>query len=452
MRYHLLTWNAHAWKLDILLAYAALLYVSRRPVARVWNRLVHRESGANSWDIIATAAVFGLASGMVQGLHTLLSIAFRGLTEATLYRSTEAIWMAPIGESVSMAALAIALAIVTRAWRRPVAWRLVVLLFGSLAAYGIIRSLRIGIAPVPAWLLAIGFSIQLGRLVSARAEAFRRRLPVLVGGGLLWILTSAALLHGGRALREWTSTRRPAASPDQPSVILFILDTVRASNLSLYGHEHPTTPRLVELANTSAVVDGAVAVSSWTLPSHAAMLTGQLSSALNVDWTKPLGNDYPTVAEELSNRGYATGGFSANYTFASRKAGIARGFSHFVDAPISLDMASENCWLFGVTFALSRWFFRIPVHPQRDAENISDAFLRWVRGQDRPYFAMLNFKDAHTPYLSPDSILYRFVDHRPVNNFVFGEALGPVSSAISTARMTRPLHTSIRRLDVSSIP
>ncbi len=47
---------------------------------------------------------------------------------------------------------------------------------------------------------------------------------------------------------------------------------------------------------------------------------------------------------------------------------------------------------------------------RKDAGAINDAFLGWLdrrRGR-RPYFAFLNYYDAHTPYLPPEGTPIRF--------------------------------------------
>ena len=48
---------------------------------------------------------------------------------------------------------------------------------------------------------------------------------------------------------------------------------------------------------------------------------------------------------------------------------------------------------------------------RKDAGAINDAFLGWLdrrRGRRRPYFAFLNFYDAHAPYLPPEGTPVRF--------------------------------------------
>ena len=59
-----------------------------------------------------------------------------------------------------------------------------------------------------------------------------------------------------------------------PSVILIVIDTLRADAVSAYGAAEGTTPTLDGLAARGVVYRNALSPSSWTLPSHASLFTG----------------------------------------------------------------------------------------------------------------------------------------------------------------------------------
>ena len=59
-----------------------------------------------------------------------------------------------------------------------------------------------------------------------------------------------------------------------PNIIIIVLDTARASNLSPYGYEKDTTPNLAELADEGVVYEKAFTPSPWSLPSHTSLFTG----------------------------------------------------------------------------------------------------------------------------------------------------------------------------------
>ena len=65
------------------------------------------------------------------------------------------------------------------------------------------------------------------------------------------------------------------------------------------------------------------------------MFTGRWAHELSADWLEPLDATYPTVAEFLSSKGYDTAGFVGNLDYCSRETGLARGFAHYDDYPIT---------------------------------------------------------------------------------------------------------------------
>ncbi len=144
---------------------------------------------------------------------------------------------------------------------------------------------------------------------SGRGGGCCRSFPGLVGTGPG---------HGGLACSrgDWVKERREARRPlppaDSPNVLLIVMDTVRADRLSLYGYHRPTTPRLEQLAKRGIRFDKVRATAPWTLPSHASMFTGRWPHELGVEWMTPLRGKFPTLAEYLGSRGYATAGFAAN--------------------------------------------------------------------------------------------------------------------------------------------
>ena len=89
---------------------------------------------------------------------------------------------------------------------------------------------------------------------------------------VLGIRKSVAAALGG-VLAVGMAACGPSA-PAPPSVILIIIDTVRADHLSLYGYERETTPRLEEWAESGVVVDFAFSAAAWTLPGVSSIITG----------------------------------------------------------------------------------------------------------------------------------------------------------------------------------
>ena len=141
-------------------------------------------------------------------------------------------------------------------------------------------------------------------------------------GASLWV---------GDRIKQARESARPLPPPGSPNVLLIVLDTVAAGHLSLHGYDRATSTTLAELAERGIRFDSARAASSWTLPSHATMFTGRWLHELSVGWLTPLDETYPTLAEFLGDRGYATAGFVANTFYCATDSGLARGFTRYQD-------------------------------------------------------------------------------------------------------------------------
>ena len=185
------------------------------------------------------------------------------------------------------------------------------------------------------------------------------------------------------------------------------MDTVRADRLSLHGYGRETTPNLKRLAGSGIRFDQAQATAPWTLPSHASMFTGLWPHQTGVSENRPLDSAPPTVAEFLAGHGYLTAGFVGNTYFCNSWYGLGRGFSHYEDfydedvaVSVSETLRSSSLGRGVVNLA------RLPLEAGRgrkSAAQINDDFLEWLSGQEkgRPFFAFLNYFDAHSPYVPP---------------------------------------------------
>jgi arylsulfatase A-like enzyme len=178
----------------------------------------------------------------------------------------------------------------------------------------------------------------------------------------------------------------------------------------LYGSGLLTTPQIEQLARSSTVFDAAYSTSSWTLPAHASLFTGLYPAGTGADWESGLAPSVPTIAEELASRGYETAGFSANLDYVTREYGLDRGFRHFEDYGNGFGQALETSALLQkVAFSLrSRLAGNEDQLSRKRATDINAAFLSWQASADRPFFAFLNYYDAHEPYLPPAPFAQRF--------------------------------------------
>jgi arylsulfatase A-like enzyme len=293
-----------------------------------------------------------------------------------------------------------------------------------------------GLARGAAMLLALGIAVQGGAWLARRSESFerlvRRTLPVL----LLLPLAGGAALHGSRLVLDFR-LRAPAVSTLSPNILLIVLDTVRAMELGLYGRQPTTSPNLDGFARLGVVFDQAFSAAPWTAPSHASLFTGRRVHELSIDWQAPLDSTYPTLAEMLRSTGYTTVGMVANTRYTSAETGLARGFDWYEDYRLTLGQALRLASL--SRSAAEEWRRQRPLSdpdaPGRvSGEDLTRRFVRWVdRHPRRPFFAFLNYYDAHEPYFPPEPFWSRFVPDRP------RQPLGILPAQWS------PLHVALRR-------
>lgn len=374
---------------------------------------------------VAEILTLALAGALVAAVgHVAYNEARFRLLHLFTWTSRDFIWLSPIGYAVIFLLVAVPVVLASFLLPRVLSHRGVGAVFLALAAWSLLLLAK-GLHPVAALFLAVGIGSQLARVVlgdPARGMRMMRR----------WVVGSAATLAvvsllsgaGFRLPERWMLARLADAAPGAPNVILVILDTVRAANLEAYGYARPTTPVMSHLADSGVLFEQAIATAPWTAPSHASMMTGLYSSQTKADYLRPMVDSVPTVAEVLRDRGYATGAFMANIGYAGHQVGLARGFARYEDFPLSVQQAmwsttllqtgSGRRMLAGV-MERSRWkvlsairrpdlrIVGINEGTRQSASQITDHFFAWRDGiGERPYLAMLNFMEAHSPYEPPE--------------------------------------------------
>jgi arylsulfatase A-like enzyme len=361
---------------------------------------------------LLTAAWLGLATGFSEAALQALK---RATVQPITFTSPQIVWMAPVSYLVAFLILGTLLAAVTYPVLRARAIGGALVLLTLLAWWSLMMVFKNQLHWAARLALAFGLTVQTVRMVRARTEhcgsLARRTLPYLAAA----VLAAVLLLNGSYALAE---RRGLAALPDaprgSPNVLLVVLDAVRAPNLSLYGYARPTSPRLQQLAMRGVSFERAIATAPWTLPSHAGLFTGLWPHQMSSDWGTPLDHGPRTLAEALSARGYATGAFVGNFHYASRETGLGRGFHRYEDFPVfdpahlvraSMPgrLAQHFCG------RLLRRRGRQTDPGRKTAETVNSRLVRWVeRVEGRPFFAFVNYYDAHDPYLPPEPFRSRF--------------------------------------------
>lgn len=155
---------------------------------------------------------------------------------------------------------------------------------------------------------------------------------------------------------------RRARSDGPPPIVLVVIDTLRPDHLPMYGYGRATARHLAALARDGITYETSLAVSPWTLPSVATILTGLQPTEHGAGFRRPM--DHPvsrveeayvrapfrmfrmlsrlapgvrTIAERLRDEGYLCSGFVEN-SYLSERSGLARGFARYL---WSYDLSKE---------------------------------------------------------------------------------------------------------------
>jgi len=370
--------------------------------------------------------------GVVSGLLEVGTIVVRKQTfdPNRLYgMSRHFAWVIPMTNLCLFLGLGIVFCLVATVWPRRGSW----LAARSFCALTLLPSLLVAVPQIYglAWLvIMLGVATNVAPPLERRAALFGRLARISFPVAALFVVIPAAYLWGGDRLKEGRERARPLPQNGTANVILIVLDTVAAGHANLYGYQRPTTPTLVEQAERGIRFDSAQSTSSWTLPSHASIFTGRWPHELSAGWKTPLDQTHPTVAEFLASQGYATAGFVANTQYCASDSGLSRGFTEYHDFIFPYLSGLRMAVLINRTLHGLRWLdgflaarLNLPtsqlygrfiswllVSDRKEARTVNREFLEWLarRQPDRPFFAFLNYFDAHWPYRLSTSSIHRF--------------------------------------------
>ncbi len=243
------------------------------------------------------------------------------------------------------------------------------------------------------------------------------------GRSLAWRLALAAVLPAVAAvLWAWYQVPVPpeaaapaaasrAAAAQRPSILVLVLDTVRADHLSWDGYSRPTTSKLEALFEDGrpiAVYPRAFANGNWTIPSHGSLLTGLLPSEHGARFQRAAGEarqragklrpEVATLAERLRASGYESHGVVANPQVVL-SGGFARGFDSFGLPPSTagIPVLGEHLRRLAVPGLFPDALLWHPAAPRIN---------QWVLAaldacQGGPCFVLANYFEPHALYAPP---------------------------------------------------
>src|SRR5256886_5295189 len=397
-------------------------------------------SSAPIGTLVLIAAWFGIFAGLTEGVGLLL---FQRINWAQwgrlMHVSEEVLWISPLVDLFFFLIVTLLVWLISRcSWRVPPT-RLLVFLLTFLTIYDWL-TLTNRLYHRACIVLALGVAVAFTRWITKREASnisfWEQSAPWLA---VVFLLTLVAI-QGEKWTHERIAVAKLQAAPQSSTnVLVIVLDTLRADHLSSYGYPRATSPEIDRIASQGVLFENAIAPCSWSLPSHASLLTGRVPSEHGMQnvqsmpwlgWGKNSLGGYPTLGHVLKERGYRTGAFSANRVYFTRNVGLGRGFVHFEDYFDSVGDSFVRT-LYGREFArlyLNRTekskvtralrYMRLESWLDKDSEGSGDfggaygvrkrasavnqELLQWIdRDRRHPFFAFLNYLDVHYSYGGP---------------------------------------------------
>ena len=182
----------------------------------------------------------------------------------------------------------------------------------------------------------------------------------------------------------------PEKKNPHPSVVVLLLDTLRADHLGAYGYSRDTSPHLDNFAKENSLFLNAVSAAPWTPASVASILTGlyPVSHGMMPPNDREtarnafrLNANLDTLPELFGGAGYQTGAITPN-PWMSKEFGYDQGFQSY------------------------HYLLR------ERADKITDNAIELVdkmSSQSKPFFLYVHYLDPHDPYDPPGEFasLYR---------------------------------------------
>jgi arylsulfatase A-like enzyme len=390
--------------------------------------------------LVLVAACFGIFAGLTEGAGLLLFQRINWTQWGRLMHvSKEILWISPLVDLSLLVIVSLLVWVISRLSQRIPSVRLLIFLLTFLTIYDWL-TLTNRLYHRASLILALGVAVAFTRWVAKREASsvtfWKGSTPWLASVFLLALLA----IQGGKWAHEKIAVAKlPAAPQSAPNVLVIVLDTLRADHLSSYGYSRTTSPEIDRIASQGVLFENAIAPCSWSLPSHASLLTGRAPSEHGMQnvqpmpwlgWGKNSLGGYPTLGEVLRDRGYRTGAFSANRIYFTSNVGLGRGFIHFEDYFDSVGDSFVRT-VYGREFArlylnrtekskatralrylgLESWLdkdsegsgdFGGAYGVRKRADAVNQELLQWIdRDRQHPFFAFLNYLDVHYSYGGP---------------------------------------------------
>ena len=196
--------------------------------------------------------------------------------------------------------------------------------------------------------------------------------------------------------------------PPVDTLILVSIDSLRADHLGAYGYDRPTSPTIDRLAGEGLLFSRAYSTTSWTLPSHAALLTGLDDYSHGaIGPRNPLPENVDTLAEQLGRVGVRSVGFFTG-PFLHPSYGFGQGFGEYVDCT-SYGWEPEGDPATDTPHDASHRDVTNPILLEKISGWLDARSAEMAQKGKRPhFFVFIHMWDVHYDYIPPPEYVQRF--------------------------------------------
>jgi arylsulfatase A-like enzyme len=353
----------------------------------------------------------------------------------TMHVSVPILWISPAADVTFFVLIALTIYVAAVLVRIP-SLRVLCALLTFLSVYDWLR-LTNRLYPFACLLFALACAVVMWQRTRFEESGLFLRMWKVPAVSVLIVLCLIQMVPRWRERQK--RSQLPKAAAGAPNVLVIVLDTLRADHVSSYGYSRTTTPTIDAMARQGVLFENAIAATSWSLPSHASLLTGRYPREHGLQniqpepwlgWGHSAMNGYPTLGEAMQALGYRTGAFSANRVYFTENVGLGRGFLHFEDYFYSVgdslvrtvygriiwqrffNRSEKSAFTRGLRYLkLDSWLdkdsegsgdYGGAYGVRKRAEEVNRELLAWI-GHDRqhPFFVFLNYLDVHYAYGGP---------------------------------------------------
>jgi arylsulfatase len=219
---------------------------------------------------------------------------------------------------------------------------------------------------------------------------------------------------------------RARADAEQPNIVLFTIDALRADHLACYGYAKATSPNIDRLASEGVQFTNAMSTAPWTFPAFSAIHTSMYPSELGVSvrnvslsqvYHERVDSLRVTLAEKLRQQGYRTQAFVTN-PWLFPEFGFDQGFdgyevvdrqhAHDYDQVLQQTLVGQLAQRAAPAEASLRALYESLMGPAGQpvwdvrADRVTGRALDWLdRHHQERFFLWVHCIDPHYPFSPP---------------------------------------------------